>query len=107
MWADRSLSFLFGGSCTPAAPNYIFGWFVLKADDTNFEVMPSNAAAARDPDFVIPLLAAAYAANGLAPANGLIRIPSFLWKVQVWSQVGATLPASGNKLILGTQEVDY
>lgn len=105
IWAYISL--LLGGAVTPVAPNYLCGQFILNADDTNYEKASSNAAPARA-DFIIPLLVVAYAANDLAAAaGGLVRIPASAHKVLLWSQVGAALPASGNKLICGPVAIQY
>lgn len=99
------VSFIAGGAVTPAAPNYIAGWFNTKADNSAYEKTVSNATQQRTPDFVVPLIAAAYASSDVSMSNGLVRIPAVPFKVIIWSQVGATLPASGNLIKLGMVEV--
>ena len=102
------VSFISGGSFTPAAPNYLEGWWNTKADNSGYEKTASNAAQSRAPDFVIPLIAAAYASSDVSMCQGgIVRIPSVPFKVFVRSQAGATMPASGNLIKLGLFDVQY
>jgi hypothetical protein len=101
------ISFLAGGTFTASTPNYLAGWFVLQVDGTNYELTASNSTQPRAPDFVIPLIAGSYAANNPSAAQGLVRLPAIPFKVILWSNVGAALPSSGNKIICGPVEVQY
>jgi hypothetical protein len=97
-----------GGAVTPAAPNYIAGWFLFSPDGgTNFETTFSNTDLTRAPDFIIPLNASAYANTNIAQASGLIRVPWWSNKVFINSHVGATLPNSGNLIKAAPVAIQY
>ena len=93
------VSFYPGGAMTPTTSGYIAGWWITKDDDSNFQRTASNVDQARSADFIIPLLASAYAAGELAGV--LARLPAPLHKVFLRNVSGVTLPSSGNKLIVG------
>jgi hypothetical protein len=102
------VSFLAGGAFTPTAGGNINGWFIRSRDGgTTYEY--SGATPTRPPDFVIPLVAAAYAANQQAWSMGVhaVRIPATYFKVYVVNSAGVTLYTSGNTLTLDVVGLDY
>jgi hypothetical protein len=96
-----------GGAVTPVSPNYLSGWFLFNDGTNGYETTFSNTDMARPPDFIIPLVASAYASGNVAQSSGLVRIPWWSTKIFVNSHVGATLPASGNKLIAAPVAIQY
>lgn len=97
VWAR--VSFYPGGAMTPTSGGYVAGWWICKDDDTNFQRTASNVDQARAPDFLIPLLASAYAAGELAGA--FARLPAVLHKAFIRNVSGVAFPASGNKIMVG------
>lgn len=96
-WAQ--VSFYPGGSFTPSAGGHLQVWWITKDDDANFRKVASNADQAASPDLNIPLLNAAYSAGELAGV--FARLPGVLHKVLLRNVSGVSLPASGNKLMIG------
>lgn len=96
-----------GGSFTPLSASPILsGWWITSTDGgTTFE--KSSATPPRAPDFVIPLIAAAYAANDLVFAPGLVRLWAPSIKVLLLNSTGAALPATGNVLTIGPVEIAF
>lgn len=106
IWAE--IYFVSGGAFTPSAPNYIAGWFLFSPDGgSNFETPFSNTDLPRTPDFMIPLVAQAYASTNIVQASGLVRVPWWSNKVFVMSHAGATLPATGNLIKASPVAVQY
>lgn len=101
--------FLAGGAFTPIAGAYIPGWFLYSPDGgTSFEKTSTGATAdlPRPPDFIIPLFAAAYAANDIS-SSGIIRLPWWSCKVFVVNRAGANFPATGNLIKAASVAVQY
>jgi len=101
------VEFISGGTFTPAAPNYIAGWFLFNDATNGYETTASNTDLPRTPDFIIPLLTSAYASGNVVQSSGLVRVPWWSTKVFVNSHAGATLPATGNKLIAAPVAIQY
>lgn len=102
IWCE--IAFVSGGAFTPTNANAALnGWFIRKADNTNFEKLVSNTAPPRAPDFIIPLYTSAYAANDLSPAQGgRVLLPAESFKVLIQQNSGAAnLASSGNVLTCG------
>lgn len=95
------LSFVSGGTWTPAANGYIEGWWLGKDDATGYQKYLSNAAQARPADWVIGLLNTSHASGDVVGADGLVRLPAHAHKVLTRSVAGATMPSSGNKIMVG------
>lgn len=88
-------------AATPAAGANIAGWWNFSTDGgTTFEDTNANTAIPRPPDFVIPLVAAAYAASDVVYAIGAPLLPWETCKVWIQNNAGASasLAASGNIL---------
>ena len=106
IWADVFIKW--GGGITPTTGGYISGWFTRSPDGGgSFELTGSAIPMARAPDFIIPLLASAYAANNIAQASGIVRLPWWSFKVFTVNHSGATLPATGNLIKLGPVAIQY
>ena len=106
IWGE--IAFTAGGAVTPTAGGYIAGWFLYSPDGgTTYETTASNTDLPRSPDFIIPLLASAYAANNIAQASGIVRLPWWSFKVFTVNHSGATLPATGNLIKLGPVAIQY
>jgi hypothetical protein len=106
IWAE--VYFQSGGAFTPAAPNYLAGWFLFSPDGgTTFEATVSNTDLPRAPDFIIPLFVSAYATNSVSQASGLVRVPFWSNKVFINSHAGATLPATGNVIKAAPVAIQY
>ena len=106
--------FTSGGAFTPAAGGNLAGWFLKSLDGgTTFEYASTTCTPARSPDFVIPLIVAAYAANQQAwsaGTHGLI-VPAYPFKVCLQNNSGAALPTTSstpyNTLRLVSPTLDY
>jgi len=93
---------------TPTAGGYVAAWFLYSPDGgTTFEQTVANTDMPRPPDIVIPLYASALTANLLAQSSGLIRIPFWTTKLFLINHSGATLPATGNILKMGSVAIQY
>lgn len=100
------IAFVSGGAFTPSAVNpNISGWFVRKADNSNFEKLVTNTPLPRSPDFIIPLFASAYSAGpppDLALAQGgRVPLPAETFKVLIQNNAGVALPSTGNLVTCG------
>ncbi len=102
------VSFLAGGAFTPTAGANIAGWFI-KSKDGGSTYEYSGAVSPRAPDFIIPLVAAPYAANQQAWSAGThkVIVPAGYFKVYVQNNAGATLYSSGNTLVLSSPTINY
>jgi hypothetical protein len=106
IWGE--IAFTAGGSFTPTTGGYIAGWFLYSPDGgTTYETVVANTDMARSPDFIIALNASAYAANNIAQASGIVKLPWWTFKVFVVNHSGATLPATGNLVKLGPVAIQY
>ncbi|MFZ0559859.1 MAG: hypothetical protein WAN31_05900 [Methylovirgula sp.] len=106
IWA--AIYFYSGGSFTPTGSPYIAGWFLFSPDGgSTFEATASNTALARPPDFIIPLLASAYASGNQAQASGIVRVPWWSNKVFIQNNAGVALPSSGNLIKAAPVAVQY
>jgi hypothetical protein len=106
IWGE--IAFTAGGAFTPTAGGYIAGWFLYSPDGgTTYETAASNTDLPRSPDFIIPLMAAAYASGNIAQASGIVRLPWWTFKVFTVNHSGATLPATGNLIKLGPVAIQY
>ena len=77
----------------------ISGWYITSPDGGSSFEKNANPPA-RNPDFVIPFLASAYATNDLIFAqSGLVRLWAPSTKILITQNTGVTLPASGNLLV--------
>lgn len=95
---------------TPAAGGCLTGWFLQSTDGgSTFEDTNSNTPLPRAPDFVIPLVAAAYSASDVVFANGLVLLPYPSVKVYLQNNAGASasLASSGNLLTCGPVADQY
>ncbi len=102
------LSFLAGGAFTPTAGANIAGWFIKSRDGgTTYEY--SGATPPRAPDFIIPLVAAAYSANQQAwtPGTHKVIVPAGYFKVYAVNNSGVSLYTSGNTLVLSSPTINY
>lgn len=104
-----AIYFVAGGALagTPAAGAYIAGWFLFSPDGSSFEKTVSNTDLPRSPDFIIPLDAAAYAANDITPASGIVRLPWWSTKVFVVNHSGFALNAASNLIKCGPVAIQY
>ena len=88
--------FIAGASVTPGAGAVISGWFEKTPWGTAESQISTPgttvAAQARAPDFVIPLDAAAFAANNFKQANGDIELPSGNFYTIIQNNAGIVLP---------------
>lgn len=87
------------GGFTPTGQTpQIVGWFIRKADGTNFEALVSNTAMPRAPDFYIPFLSShAYAASDLVLAQGArVTLPAETFEVFVLNNTGVALASAAN-----------
>jgi hypothetical protein len=102
------ISFLAGGAFTPTAGANIAGWFI-KSRDGGATYEYASAIPPRAPDFIIPLLASAYAANQQAWSVGThkVIVPAGYFKVCAVNNTGVTLYASGNTLVLSSPTINY
>lgn len=98
--------FTSGGAFTPTGSPILYGWFLKSIDGgTTFESListPSTTVPAlpRNPDFTIPLDAAAFASGNLKFGT-ISNLPAPSFKVVVQNMSGVALPATGNKITVG------
>lgn len=93
MWGY--VSFKSGGVFTPVAGGVLSGWWVNSPDGgTTFE--KASAAIPRQPDFIIPLNASAYASSDIVYAPSPVLLPAPSCKVLLQNGAGVALPATGN-----------
>lgn len=95
-----------GGAFTPTGTPALYGWWITSSDGgTSYE--KASATPPRAADFIIPFATAAYAANDLVFAPGLVRLWVPTTKVLVLCNVGTTLPATGNTIMVGPVAVSF
>ncbi len=97
-------------AATPSTGGCLVGWFLRSTDGgTTFEDTNSNTMLPRTPDFWIPLVAAAYSANDVVFADGLVLLPYETCKVWIANLAGASasLASSGNILTCGPVADQY
>lgn len=102
------VSFLAGGAFTPTAGANISGWFIKSRDGgTTYEY--SSATPPRAPDFIIPLVVAAYSTSQQAWSAGThkVVVPATYFKVYAINNAGVSLASSGNTLVLSLPTIDY
>jgi hypothetical protein len=103
-----AVHFKAGGAFTPTAGGYLVGWLLYSPDGgSTFEKVVSATDLPRAPDFIIPLLASAYATNDLTQSSGIVRCPWWSTKVYLGNRSGAALPATGNVIQAGPVAVQY
>lgn len=113
-WGQLSLTS--GGAFTPVVGQALEGWFT-ESNSTAQETPVATCSVtqppfARGPDFIIPLVAAAYASTNVVLANGrTMMMPWNPYKVVLWNGgTGAAvtaLPASGNVITLVPEAIQY
>ncbi len=102
------VSFLAGGAFTPTAGANLAGWWI-KSRDGGSTYEYSGAIPPRPPDFLIPLVVAAYSANQQAWSVGVhkVIVPAGYFKVYLQNNSGVALYSSGNTLALSSPTLDY
>ena len=89
--------FIAGASVTPGTGGVISGWFEKipwgTAESQISTPSTTVPAQARSPDFVIPLDAAAFAANNFKQASGDIELPGGNFYTIIQNNSGTVLPA--------------
>lgn len=90
--------FIAGGTFTPSTvPADIRGWFLKTDDGTNYETLiTANADLPRAPDWIIPMDNAAFASTNRKSASGPVLVPFLDHKALCRTNLGVSLPASGN-----------
>lgn len=94
-----------GGIFTPTAGGNLSIWFLTSTDGgTTFELNPSSSVPPpRAPDIIIPLTAAAYAANNVVMSPPRQNLWAETVKIVLQNNAGAALPATGNVITCGPE----
>ena len=90
---------------TAAAGGSITGWF-LQTPDAGTTVESKTLAAARPPDFLIPITATAATAQ-VYKAAGPVRLPALQFYVLIQNNIGVTMSTSANSIIAAPIAVQY
>lgn len=107
IWA--SLYAVAGTAFTPATGGFLSGWFLRSANGTTFESpIQTNIGMPRAPDFVIPLVAAAYASgNASWCQGGYVKLPWEANQVYVQSLAGSGVAITALTIYAAPVAIQY